>query len=154
MSSSRTLAFGVPILLALSGCVEPTVATPGTSAAAEIARLTALGFRPIATGATTVLTYSGPINRAVTCRSGSGAFGFLAPDARASDGSSRRVTLDAILRLTPGADGVLAASERDGLYAVTIATRAGPGRPPRLEGITFGPGESATFQSGLTCRST
>lgn len=154
MSSIRTLAIGLSTLLALSGCVEPTVATPGTSARAEVARLTALGFRPIASGATTVLTYSGPVTYAVACRSGSGAYGPVAASGRTRDGSSYRMTLDAIVRLTPGGDGQLSPSERDGLYAMTITTRPARGQPPRLEGITFGPGESGTFASGLTCRPT
>lgn len=137
----------------LAACVEP-VAT--TSASAEIARLQAFGYRVTAqseAGGTTVLRYSGPINASVACRRGGAAFQALSPRIQASDGTRQEFELNAYLILNAGSDGVLSASERDGLYVVSKTTRP-PGNAPvtDIESITFGPTSRASFPSGLACR--
>lgn len=139
--------------LALAACVEP-VAT--TSASAEIARLQAFGYRVSAQsseGGVTVLRYSGPINASVACRQGSAAFRALSPRLTGSDGSRQDFELNAYLILNPGSDGVLSASERDGIYVVTKTTRpTSSSQASNIETITFSPTSRARFPSGLACR--
>ncbi|AZB57432.1 pyruvate/2-oxoglutarate dehydrogenase complex [Cereibacter sphaeroides] len=140
--------------LVLAACAETTGPAP-VPIGAEVARLSALGFRAQGTTAegTQILRYAGPVTAAVACRSGTGATFHTPPAQRVrGDGARQRLELDAYLMLTPGPDGMLSPRERDGLYVVTIATRL-RGRTT-TESIAFGPGESGSFRSGMTCRPT
>ncbi|MGP3698917.1 pyruvate/2-oxoglutarate dehydrogenase complex [Rhodobacter sp. NSM] len=139
--------------LFLSGCAEMAART--VPAEAELTRLQALGFTTAATSRSglQVLRYSGPVTAAVACRSAAGSSYDTPPTARVrGDGARQRIELDAYLMLNPGADGQLAPGERDGIYVVTIVTLAG-GRAS-TESVSFGPGGSGTFRSGMTCRPT
>lgn len=149
------------ICLALSGCVEPaaTAATgkrqAGDSVAAEVSRLQALGFRRASRPAedgTIRLAYSGPINGAVLCAQRGGQPGRVQARTTLSDGRIQTISLDAYVTLSPGADGILAPAERDGLYAVSIVSKSPAAPTPTVQGITFAPASQASFQSGLTCR--
>ena len=143
----------IALLVFLTGCVSSSVNRPDVSIDAEVARLQQLGFRQVTrTGdGTRILQYSGRINSAVECRQGAGGeFARVAARGRNAQGQSRTITLDAYLQLSPGTDGVLRNSGRDGIYIITVKTRDG-GRSV-LTGTKFGPRGQGALPSGLTCR--
>ena len=79
----------------------------------------------------------------------------MQPVIRTDGGAVQEFRLDAYLVLTPGTDGVLSQSERDGIYVVSKTTRPSSGaRASDVEAITFEPGQRGTFRSGLSCRPT
>lgn len=149
----KTIAALFVLTVFLAGCVSSSVNRPDVSIDAEVARLKQQGFRQVTrtTDGTRILRYSGRINSAVECRTGSNGFARIPSRQRTADGQTQTITLDAYLRLSPGSDGILSNSERDGIYIVTIKTR-GRGGSTTLTGIKFGPRGQATFRSGLTCR--
>lgn len=144
----------IVLLVFLTGCVSSSVNRPDVSVDEEVARLKQLGFRQVTrrSDGTRILRYSGRMTRAVECRQGSGSFAPIPSRRRAANGQSETISLDAYLKLSPGADGVLSNHERDGIYIVTIKTRGGGASS--LRGIKFGPRGQDTFHSGLTCRAT
>lgn len=151
----RTAAV-LPLLALAAGCA--TSDYQARSAADEVARLSALGFRTTYQSSddrVRVMTYSGPINAAVHCAAPSGAYRAQAARTRTPDGAVQDYRLDAYLQLRAGADGVLSPSERDGIYVVSRTTRPSAGaRATDIEGITFESGRRGTFASGLSCRPT
>jgi len=143
----------VILTIFLTGCVSTSVNRPDVPVTDEIARLKQLGFRQVTKTAdgTYILRYSGPITRAVECRRSSDSYAPIPARRRISSGQTQTITLDAYLRLSPGADDILSGHERDGIYIVTIRTRGG-GRGTALTGTKFGPRGRGSFASGLTCR--
>lgn len=143
--------FLVVLMVVLTGCVGTSPNLKDVAVADEIVRLKRLGFREVTQTAdgTRILRYSGPVTSAVECRLNSNSFAPI-PARRSVAGQTQSVTLDAYLRLSPGSDGVLTASGRDGIYIMTIRTRGGG--KTTLSSTKFSPRGSGSFASGLTCR--
>lgn len=143
--------FLVALTVFLAGCAGMSPHLKDVPIADEVARLKRLGFQEVTQteNGTRILRYSGPVTAAVECRLSSDSFAPI-PARRNVSGQTQTVTLDAYLRLSPGADGVLTRYERDGIYVMTVRTR-GRGKTT-LSGAKFGPRGSGTFASGLTCR--
>lgn len=146
-------------LLALAGCAEgvgpTTIRYQPVEIGTEVARLQSLGFRRTAStdSGTQVLSYAGPVTRAVQCREGSGAYQTISPRRSTATGQRADITLDAYLQLTPGDDGILNSGERSGVYAVSIVYRSPDGRQTvGVDRIVFPPTGTARTKSGLTCR--
>ncbi|WP_305984513.1 hypothetical protein [Roseibium sp. MMSF_3544] len=138
------------MLVFLAGCVSSTtnIADPGV--AAEVSRLKQLGFRHVTqtdTG-TQILRYSGPINRSVECRRGSGGYAPIQARSQTNAGGFQTVKLDAYLRISPasGRNQV----RRNGIYIVTIRER--DGGETKLSGATFSPRGQGRLPGGLRCR--
>ncbi|MEO0979361.1 MAG: pyruvate/2-oxoglutarate dehydrogenase complex [Pseudomonadota bacterium] len=150
---TKTIAALFVLTVFLAACVSSSVNRPDVSIDEAVASLKQKGFRQVTrtSDGTRILRYSGRINSAVECRTGSNSFARIPSRQRTADGQTQTITLDAYLQLSPGSDGILSNSERDGIYIVTIKTR-GRGGSTSLTGIKFGPRGQATFRSGLTCR--
>lgn len=157
--TTRSLTSVVLMCVALAACDVPATPASGAAtevvAAAEVARLQALGFRrthgSLEDGLIR-LAYSGPINGAALCGPRGAVPARIPARSTTADGRSQTITLDAFVTLSPGEDGVIQAGERDGLYVVSIVTEARAGAAATVEGITFDPGGQGSFRSGLTCR--
>lgn len=149
----KSIAALIVLTVFLTGCVSSSVNRPDVSIEEEVARLKKQGFRQVTrtSDGTRILRYSGRITSAVECRRSSNSFAPIPSRRRTADGQTQTVTLDAYLQLSPGSDGVLRSSGRDGIYIVTIKTR-GRGGNTSLTGIKFGPRGQGSFRSGLTCR--
>lgn len=148
---TKSTAALIILMVFLTGCVSTNL--PDVSIDEEVARLQQLGFRQVTrtSDGTRILRYSGRVTRAVECRrSAGGEFAPIPARGRNAEGQSQTVSLDAYLQLSPGADGVLRNSGRDGIYILTVKTRAG--RRSTLTGTKFGPRGQGSLPSGLTCR--
>ena len=143
----------IVVMVFLTACVSSSVNRPAVPIDEEVARLKQFGFRQVTQTAdgTQILRYSGPINGAVECRRSSNNFARIPASRRTASGQTQRITLDAYLRVSAGADGVVSNLERKGIYIVTIKTTGG-GQASSLSGIKFGPNGQGRFASGLTCR--
>lgn len=148
----RATAILFPLLLA---ACETETAQP-VRAADEVARLTSMGYRVTAqtdAGNTTVLRYSGPINASVACAQGRGTPRPISSRNVTASGTVEDFELNSYLVLSAGADGVISANERDGLYVVTRLTRpAANADATDIETIAFEPGDRGTFRLGYSCR--
>lgn len=130
--------------LALTGCTEAMKAGSTSKDSATITALRAKGFKPVARdseGLIIAMTYTGPVTDAVVCGKRRGPKQPIKPRMTDLDGVDKRASLDAYLILREG-------EVAQGIYAVVLRT---PGEA--LEGIDFGPGQSKSFASGLTCTS-
>jgi hypothetical protein len=140
------------VLVALAGCADRYFLTrpPGI----DISPYTTLGYRQTAdTPAAVVLTYSGPINRSVVCRTRGGRFAPVEARPRTSGNQVQDIQLNAYLQASKTSGSAGPALISDGIYVVTITTRPAAGAPASsVESITFSPRGSASFRSGLTCR--
>ena len=154
MICRRFSASALVLPLLLAACAETL---PPVDASGEVNRLRSLGYDVTARsdgGATTVLRYSGPINASVACGQ-QGQYRTLSPRIAAGSGAVQDFRLNAYLILSPGDDGVLSGTERDGIYVVSKITRpSARAAASGVETITFGPGERGTFPAGLSCRAT
>lgn len=131
-------------VLALTGCTEAMLAGGSSTDSAAVKALRAKGFAPSARdseGQIIAMSYSGPVTTAVVCGPRRGPKAPIAPRMTDLDGVEKRATLDAYLILREG-------EVVQGIYAIVLRT---PGAA--LEGIDFGPGQSRSFASGLTCTS-
>jgi hypothetical protein len=130
--------------MVLTGCTEAMMAG-GTSKDSEtVTALRAKGFKPVARdteGLVIAMSYTGPVTDAVVCGKRRGPKEPLTPRMTDLDSVEKRATLDAYLILREG-------EVVQGIYAIVLRT---PGAA--LEGIDFGPGQSRSFASGLTCTS-
>ena len=154
MTLTRFFCIAISLPLLLAACdVAPS---PSKSASDEISRLQSLGYKVAARSGnndTIVLRYSGPINASVACGQTSGKLRILKPRVVGSNGAVQDFKLNSYLILSPGSDGVISASERDGIYVISKTTRPSARASARsVETITFEPGASGTFPSGLSCR--
>jgi hypothetical protein len=130
--------------LALTGCTEAMMAGGMSTDSAAVSALRAKGFKPVARdseGKVIAMSYTGPVTDAVVCGPRRGARAPITPRMTDLDGVEKRATLDAYLILREG-------EVVQGIYAIVLRT---PGAT--LEGIDFGPGQSRSFASGLTCTS-
>jgi hypothetical protein len=130
--------------LALTAFTQMTMAGGPTTDSMTISDLQAKGFKTravYADGEIIAMSYSGPATGAVVCGRRGGPTVPLGPRILDLDGVVKRATLDVYVTLREG-------KVVDGIYALVLRA---PG--PTLEGIDFGPGESKSFVSGLTCTS-
>jgi hypothetical protein len=128
--------------LALTGCTEAMMAGSMSTDSKTISALRTKGFKPVARdsdGQIIAMTYTGPVTNAVVCGTRRGSKAPITPRMTDVDGVEKRATLDAYLILSEG-------EVVQGIYAIVLRT---PGSTP--EGIDFGPGQSRSFASGLTC---